>query len=150
MSTMAVEPGVSQNILTETEEARRVEEIALKIYSAQSLSEMTVEDIDYLKGRHMQPLRGWIMQNYKEYYNILKEPDNFESKFNQEIMLVNRRHAIEILARFIVSDSVRYLAFNSQFETKLIPYWTERYGEKGLKGEIKYLKQCFVTFWGGH
>ena len=125
----------------------KTDSVAFKIYATQSLSEMTIEDTEYLNSKYMQSFKNWMSQEYSEYYNLLVSRGEFEDSFNCEIMLTNRRNGIKLLAEYIASDSTRYTSFIKEFDKILKPVWSEKYGEDGLRNELNYLKKCFVTFW---
>ena len=126
---------------------RMIDETAFKIYAAQSISEMTVNDTEYLGGKYMESFENWIRDNYPDHYVRLSNKNKFEYEFTSEIMLTNRRIGIKLLAEYIASDNFRYMAFNRQFSTKLEPYWTKKYGDEDLNSEREYLRKCFEQFW---
>lgn len=138
---------MSTGTLQQARTGNRVNDIAKKVYISQSLSEMTVNDIEYLSTSLMKPFSTWILKYYPEYYKTLTRTGKFENIFNTEIMLTNRRKGIQLIAEFIASDDVRYRAFLKQYDSIMMPLWTDRYGEDELNREINYLKKCFLTFW---
>lgn len=139
---------MSTSTLQQARTGNRINDIAKKVYISQSLSEMTVNDIEYLSTPLMKPFSTWILKYYPEYHKTLTSKGRFENIFNTEIMLTNRRKGIQLIAEFIASDDVRYAAFLTQYDSKMMPLWTEQYGEDELNKEIRYLKNCFLAFWG--
>ena len=138
---------MSTGTLQQARTGNKVNDIAKKVYISQSLSEMTVNDIEYLSTALMKPFGTWILKYYPEYYKTLTNEGQFENIFNTEIMLTNRRKGIQLIAEFIASDDMRYRAFLKQYDSLMMPLWTEQYGEDELNKEINYLNKCFLTFW---
>ncbi len=138
---------MSTGTLQQARTGNKVNDVAKKVYISQSLSEMTVNDIEYLNTSLMKPFSTWILKYYPEYYKTLTSKGKFENIFNTEIMLTNRRKGIQLIAEFIASDDVRYRAFLKQYDSIMMPLWTDQYGEDELNNEINYLNKCFLTFW---